>query len=159
MNQIALQEEWMGRLRHFLREEKNKKTAFGGLLQYLANGRRRLRYKTASYINSKRAHVDVRNIHILAKDVHCATSEIYANNAFYGHADVMKNYVQLRKQYQVKCVIDHGVYFGGYIWELEINFALPSVFTLSSYRKAILEKKPISIFLRLAQSLCMPIII
>jgi hypothetical protein len=86
-------------------------------------------------------NVDVRNIFVLSKVMKNTRTEIYSPNSYYGHADIIKRYAHVSKYYQLKSIIEHGIYFGKDINENEIICHLPSLFTFGSFRKEILQKK------------------
>lgn len=81
------------------------------------------------------------NIYELSKDRPLISSEIFQPNDFYGHASILKKYVNLPESYQIKAAIEHGAGIGGNIWDQNIKNILPAIFTSSYYRREILKTK------------------
>ena len=57
------------------------------------------------------------NIYELSKDRPLKSTEIFQPNDFYGHASIIKRYVKLPENYQIKAAIEHGAGIGGNIWD------------------------------------------
>jgi len=74
------------------------------------------------------------------------TNEIHASNDFYGHASVLKEYINLPDNYQFKFAIEHGVTFANRICNLETEIDMPSIITPSNFRKNILKKHAKMVF-------------
>jgi FkbM family methyltransferase len=81
------------------------------------------------------------NIYEISKDRPLKSAEIFQPNDFYGHASIIKKYVKLPENYQLKAAIEHGAGIGGNIWDQNINNVLPAMFTSSFYRSRILKNK------------------
>ena len=79
------------------------------------------------------------NIYELSKDRPLKSNEIFQPNDFYGHASILKKYVKLPENYQIKAAIEHGAGIGGNIWDQNIKNILPAIFTSSYYRSRILK--------------------
>ena len=77
------------------------------------------------------------NIYELSKDRPLKSNEIFQPNDFYGHASILKKYVKLPENYQIKAAIEHGAGIGGNIWDQNIKNILPAIFTSSYYRSRI----------------------
>ena len=80
------------------------------------------------------------DIHVLAQDRPIQTMEIFEPNDFYGHATILKKYINLPNSYQIKGAIEHGAGIGGDIWGRNIDNVLPAVITTSRYRAEILKE-------------------
>ena len=81
------------------------------------------------------------NIHQLAQDRELTTVEMHISNDFYGHAAVLKEYIDAPVDYSLKAVIEHGVHLHADGWEIDLNSPLPSMITLSSNRHKYLNKQ------------------
>jgi hypothetical protein len=68
------------------------------------------------------------------------TKEIHAPNDFYGHATILKQYAKVQSDYQIKAAIEHGPFFGGFSWDVDINAKLPAILVPAAYRYPILNK-------------------
>lgn len=91
----------------------------------------------------KRALFPVTDILRLSKHISMFspyTHEISPINDWYGHAKVLKEYMDLQNSLQFKFVIEHGTYLSEQIAEMELESALPSFVTYSNYRMKILKK-------------------
>lgn len=67
------------------------------------------------------------------------TPELHKSNDWYGNATVFKKYAGIDKNYQLKVVIEHGLFFGDYIWEQDKHSNLPLMLTFSKKRAAFLK--------------------
>ena len=83
----------------------------------------------------------INQIYGLSKDRPLSTDEIYTPNDFYGHATILKQYMQLPIAYKIKAAIEHGPFLGEHIWEEDIKASLPCIFTQSAKRFSVLKKK------------------
>lgn len=55
------------------------------------------------------------------------TNELIPFNDFYGHASLMKQFAGLPSSSTVKAAIQHGTFFGDYVWENEYTAKVPAV--------------------------------
>ena len=94
-----------------------------------------------SALNSPRLEqeMETNNIYELSRDRPLKSAEIYQPNDFYGHATILKRYVNLQENYQIKAAIEHGAGIGGKIWNQDIKNPLPAIFTSSFHRSNILK--------------------
>lgn len=76
----------------------------------------------------------------LATDRPLSTVELLSSSDYYGHATVLKRYAMFPKIYQIKAVVEHGVFVEQRVYEAEINAALPAYFTFSPVRHKVLRK-------------------
>ena len=83
---------------------------------------------------------EIQNINHLAQDRELTTLEIHQPNDFYGHATILKKFVGIQANYQIKTAIEHGVYLKPEGWKVDWKSPLPSMFTLSSFRFRHLKK-------------------
>ena len=83
---------------------------------------------------------EIQNINHLAQDRELTTLEIHQPNDFYGHATILKKFVGIQANYQIKTAIEHGLYLKPEGWEVDRKSPLPSMFTLSSFRFRHLKK-------------------
>jgi len=74
------------------------------------------------------------------------TKEYYTPNDFYYHATCFKKYCGYNNNYQLKCSIEHGVYFGDYVWDVDINNNLQGIIFMGNNRIATLEKTKKKLF-------------
>jgi hypothetical protein len=89
--------------------------------------------------NSKK--IGITKLSKLSRDIPLPlTSELHEPNDFYFHALTLKKYCGLDKRYQLKCVIEHGFFFGGYYWDLDTKSTLPAIISFSEDRKELVEK-------------------
>ena len=93
-----------------------------------------------SFSNGKYFNMIMNDIQRLAQNRPLQTPEIYEPNDFYGHATILKEYMNLPNTYQIKAAIEHGAGIGGNIWEKDIDNRLPAIFTSSRYRAEILKE-------------------
>ncbi|HYG23657.1 MAG TPA: hypothetical protein VEH04_12810 [Verrucomicrobiae bacterium] len=77
----------------------------------------------------------------LARDRSLRTREIHAQNDFYGHATVFKHYAGISNGTTLKAVVEHGLFFGGFVWDEDIKSCLPSILTYSRTRFPYLKAK------------------
>ncbi len=69
------------------------------------------------------------------------TPEINENNDLYGIACSLKKYAGIKPGISIKASIEHGLYFGDFVWEMDVASSLPCVLTFSQYRINYLSKK------------------
>ncbi len=69
------------------------------------------------------------------------TPELHKSNDWYGHATAFKKYARLKNDYPIKAAIEHGPFFGSFIWPQDLNNSLPAMITFSKKRAKFLEKK------------------
>lgn len=74
------------------------------------------------------------------------TNELHKPNDFYSHAKILKQYLNLPVNYQFKFIIEHGVILSKYLPQLESEAMLPSILTMSRYRKGVLKKNKKHVF-------------
>ncbi len=96
-------------------------------------------------ILNKRAKLNVVSIDKLSKDISLglfilATPEIHKSNDWYGHANALKKYAGADPNYHIKGLIEHGIFFGNYIWTQDHDSNLPIALTFSQKRKDVIEK-------------------
>lgn len=84
--------------------------------------------------------MDVETLQALASDRPLRSREIYGPNDFYGHATILKNYAKSPQKETIKAAIEHGLYFGGHVWDSDINCRLPAVFTCAQSRFPYLRR-------------------
>jgi hypothetical protein len=68
------------------------------------------------------------------------TREIYGPNDYYGHATILKNYAQIPQRKTIKAAIEHGLDFGGFVWDEDMNCRLPAILVSAKFRFPVLEK-------------------
>lgn len=81
--------------------------------------------------------LDQENLPSLCRDRPLATSEIHAPNDFYGQAAVLKKYAGLPDRYPLKAVLEHGLFFDDWIWDVDRSARLPLFFSNSKFRSEI----------------------
>jgi hypothetical protein len=63
-------------------------------------------------------------------------------NISYNHANIIKKFAGFKENYQLKAVVEHGIYFNSdFVEEIDIQSSLPAIITLSQYRKMALKRK------------------
>lgn len=67
------------------------------------------------------------------------TNEIHKPNDWYGHANNLKIFLGLPRDYKFKFTMEHGFYINEQVDNIDIETNLPSIVTYSNYRKGILE--------------------
>ncbi|MBN2725411.1 MAG: hypothetical protein JXR95_15205 [Deltaproteobacteria bacterium] len=81
----------------------------------------------------------------LSQDYPFYTTECYGQNELYGNNMAVKAFLKLPRHKSLNGIIEHGLYFGEYFYEDEVNFnGSGKYFTFSDYRRAALEKGGIS---------------
>lgn len=70
-----------------------------------------------------------------------ATPELHKSNDWYGHATVLKKYAGISNDYSTKAAIEHGPFFGDFIWPQDLNNSLPAIITFSKKRAESLRRK------------------
>lgn len=89
-----------------------------------------------------RAKLALNDIESLAKDIKIFlpfTKEIHKPNDWYGHANNLKKFLGLSKDYQFKFIMEHGLYLSEQVDEIDQETNLPSIITYSTYREKILK--------------------
>jgi len=90
-----------------------------------------------------RSKLHLTDIKALSKSINMFspyTNELQPVNDWYGHATVLKQFLDLPKDYQFKFIIEHGTYFSDQVADIELESDLPSFVTYSEYRAKILKK-------------------
>ena len=97
---------------------------------------------TEKIAQEKLDRADITNLELLSYDIpELKTNEICTQNDFYYNAQVLKDYCNLKSDYQIKAALEHATYMGSdYYWEADVNHNLPAVIMQGTMRKAILEK-------------------
>lgn len=70
-----------------------------------------------------------------------ATPELQKSNDWYGHATALKKYAGIKNDYSLKAAIEHGPFFGDFIWPQDLQNPLPAIITFSKNRGKFLRKK------------------
>lgn len=97
---------------------------------------------TEKIAQEKLDRADITDLELLSYDIpELKTNEICTQNDFYYNAQVLKDYCNLKSDYQIKAALEHATYMGSdYYWDADINHNLPAVIMQGIMRKAILEK-------------------
>lgn len=74
------------------------------------------------------------------------TNEIHQPNDWYGHANNLKTYLGLKKNYQFKFILEHGLYLNDQVDNLDVEANLPTIITYSDYRLNILKEYRSNVF-------------
>jgi len=69
------------------------------------------------------------------------TPELHKSNDWYGHASILKNYSALPYNYQLKVVIEHGLFVDDYIWNQDMNNLFPIILTFGTQRALHIQNK------------------
>ncbi|HMP80454.1 MAG TPA: hypothetical protein PKD54_13450, partial [Pirellulaceae bacterium] len=77
------------------------------------------------------------DLETICEDRQLVTSEIHPANDFYGQASVIKRYVGLPNDYQLKAVVEHGVMYMPTMWEYDRLACLASNLAYSRYRATL----------------------
>lgn len=80
------------------------------------------------------------DIRTLAAERERATVELYEPNDYYGHAALLKRYVEYPADYQIKASIEHGPTITDYVWKNDVTETLPAIFFPAAYRQSILQQ-------------------
>ncbi len=67
-------------------------------------------------------------------DTPLRTHEEHASNDFYGNASVLKRYAGLPRTASLAATVEHGVFYGDYVWEVDMDAPLPAVIAPSPAR-------------------------
>ena len=81
------------------------------------------------------------NLHSLCRDRPLITPEIHEPNDFYGQASVLKNYAGFQNHYPLKAVLEHGLFFDDWMWDVDRSARLPLYFSNSTHRAEIQERE------------------
>jgi hypothetical protein len=85
--------------------------------------------------------LDQNNLQLLCKDRDLKTAEIHSSNDYYGQASILKEYANISKNYSLKCVLEHGLFFNDWVWHADQNIELPIFLSVSSKRSHIQKLK------------------
>ncbi len=72
----------------------------------------------------------------LARDRELVTRELHPPSAFYGHAEALRRYAGLSPRARPKVAIEHGVSFTQFVWELDVEAAVPTFLCAAPRRAA-----------------------
>jgi len=86
-------------------------------------------------------NADLKRLLELSLDRPLSTGEIMKTNDFYGHATMLKRYAGLPNDYQMKAVIQHGIYMLEPYWNVEIEAPLPVMLIPASDPVFLLRRK------------------
>lgn len=105
----------------------------------------KLSYRRRQFINEidKRSHFPLTSISALSKNISifsAFSTESHTPNDFYGHATIIKKFLNIPVEYQFKFVIEHGVTLSKQINNLELDSSLSSYLTFSKYRTKVLKQ-------------------
>lgn len=67
------------------------------------------------------------------------TNEIHPPNDWYGHAHILKKFLNISQSYQFKFILEHGLYLNEQVDQIDNETNLPTFLTYSNYRKEILK--------------------
>ena len=85
--------------------------------------------------------LSLEELYELSKDRPLSTPEINPPNDYYGHAHILKQYVNLPPTYQIKASIEHGVGIFDNVWDNDVKIKLPAIFYPSSSRHPVFKKR------------------
>jgi hypothetical protein len=77
------------------------------------------------------------NLHTLCTDRPLMTPEIHKPNDFYGQASVLKQYAGYPNRLPLKAVLEHGLFFDNWMWDIDRIARLPLFFSNSTFRSEI----------------------
>lgn len=80
---------------------------------------------------------DQEGLHSLCRDRPLITPEIHEPNDFYGQAAVLKKYADFPAHYPLKAVLEHGLFFDDWMWDVDRSARLPLYFSSSAHRARI----------------------
>lgn len=119
-----------------IRNERQRKryiVLLNNIKYFFTNG---LYKKKENIISNEKLFFDFKYI---LNDRHFKADDIYKGNFFYGISNILREYSGYSNKI-ISC-IEHGVYFGDYVNELEANKSgLPSMITFSNNRKKHIRK-------------------
>lgn len=81
-----------------------------------------------------------RELLALAADRRLVTSELYENNAYYGHAAVIKAHAGLPPDRPLPAAIEHGFFQDYFAWSSDYQARVPAVFAPAPYRFPVLAR-------------------
>ncbi len=81
--------------------------------------------------------LDQEDLHSLCRDRPLITPEIHEPNDFYGQAAVLKKYAGFPDHYPLKAVLEHGLFFDDWMWDVDRSARLPLYFSISAHRARI----------------------
>jgi hypothetical protein len=77
------------------------------------------------------------DLHSLCRDRPLVTPEIHEPNDFYGQAAVLKKYGGFPDHYSLRAVLEHGLFFDDWMWDVDRFARLPLYFSSSAHRARI----------------------
>lgn len=81
------------------------------------------------------------DLETLCKDRELKTNELHTPNDYYGQATILKNYVGLPDYYPLKVILQHGLTFSDFLWDVDCSARLPVFFSPSAYRAELYRKQ------------------
>lgn len=81
------------------------------------------------------------DLETLCQDRELKTCELYAPNDFYGQATILKEYVNLPNYYPLKVILQHGLTFGDFLWDVDCSARLPVFLSPSKHRAELYQKQ------------------
>lgn len=90
----------------------------------------------------KRAKLRLSDVEELAKPINIfsPTTEIHQPNEWYGHAVILKKFLNLPNNYAFKFMIEHGMHISDRMLDLELSSKLKNVISYSKYRELAIRK-------------------
>jgi predicted SAM-dependent methyltransferase/tetratricopeptide (TPR) repeat protein len=89
----------------------------------------------------KQLKLSLEELYELSKDRPLSTPEIHLSNDYYGHAHLLKQYVNLSPNHQIKASIEHGVGIFDNVWDNDVKVNLPAILYPSSSRHHVFKKR------------------
>lgn len=102
-----------------------------------------------NYDLEKRSKLELVQINELSQKINIFspfTKEIHKPNDWYGHANNLKIFLGLPKNYQFKFVMEHGLYLNDQVDQIDRETNLPTFITYSKYREKILKEYRKNVF-------------
>jgi hypothetical protein len=98
-------------------------------------------YQTTRMLTLHQTLTDQQDLDRLCSDRPHRTEEVFAPNAFYGNARVLKQYARLPSSYSLKAVLPHGVVLNANdVWAAEADVPLPLVLCYPLYRVSAYQR-------------------
>ena len=77
----------------------------------------------------------------LARDRPLVTRELFAPNAYYGHANVLKRFAGLDETRSLKVAIEHGPWLDDEIWDVDAESPMPIYLCAAPWRAEYFERE------------------
>lgn len=97
-----------------------------------------------SYIESKKDTIDFNRrakvVDLPRLICDSLTTDKYKQNTHYGLSKIIKEYAGIEYQKELLATIEHGIYLGGGVWDVDLPETAKGIITFSKYREKIISR-------------------